>query len=86
MTNIKISLPGGGICSILTIIFVIAKIMGMLTWSWWLVFAPLWLPVSIVMTVVIIIPAITFLFAFIWVCITEWFDKRRRTKNARRWH
>jgi hypothetical protein len=26
--------------SILTIIFVVAKLMGVIDWSWWLVFAP----------------------------------------------
>lgn len=30
-----------GIGGLLTVIFVIAKITGYITWSWWLVFAPL---------------------------------------------
>ena len=29
-----------GILSTLTIIFVIAKLLGVITWSWWLVLAP----------------------------------------------
>ena len=33
---------GIGLPSILTIIFVIAKLLGIINWSWWLVFAPIW--------------------------------------------
>lgn len=29
-----------GFLNLLTIIFVIAKLTGMISWSWWLVFAP----------------------------------------------
>ena len=32
---------GLGLSSILTIIFVLAKIFGKITWSWWWVFSPL---------------------------------------------
>ena len=34
------SSSGIGLSSILTIIFVIAKLFGVIDWSWWLVFAP----------------------------------------------
>ena len=33
----RLSLP-----SILTIIFVLAKLFGIINWSWWVVFAPFW--------------------------------------------
>ena len=33
--------------SILTIIFVVAKLMGVIDWSWWLVFAPTIIAVSL---------------------------------------
>lgn len=33
--------------SILTIIFVVAKIWGPLTWSWLWVLSPLWIPIAI---------------------------------------
>ena len=29
-----------GLCELLTIIFVICKLFGVITWSWWLVFLP----------------------------------------------
>ena len=31
--------------SILTLIFVVAKILGFVAWSWWLVFLPIWGPI-----------------------------------------
>lgn len=32
---------GGWFVSVLTIIFVIAKLIGLINWSWWLVFSPM---------------------------------------------
>ncbi len=29
-----------GLCEVLTIIFVLCKLLGIITWSWWLVFLP----------------------------------------------
>jgi len=39
---------------ILTIIFVVAKIMGAVTFSWWVVFSPMIVMVGILLTQVII--------------------------------
>lgn len=33
---------------ILTILFFVAKVAGYINWSWWLVFAPLWVPFVLV--------------------------------------
>ena len=38
-TNISIDLPG-----FLTVLFVVLKLLGIINWSWWWVFAPLWIP------------------------------------------
>lgn len=38
---------GLGFCSILTIIFVIAKLFGLIQWSWWLVFSPTLLSIGL---------------------------------------
>ena len=38
---------GIGLSSILTIIFVVAKLFGVIDWSWWLVFAPTIVAVTI---------------------------------------
>lgn len=34
--------------ALLTILFVILKVFGLITWSWWLVFAPIWVPVVLI--------------------------------------
>jgi len=43
-TQVVVSgLPSIGIGGALTITFVILKCLGYIAWSWWLVFAPLWI-------------------------------------------
>jgi hypothetical protein len=48
---------GGGIgfLGALTILFIALKLLGYITWSWWLVLAPLWVPVMLVFAVVFVI-------------------------------
>ena len=48
---------GGWFVSALTLIFVVAKLLGIVNWSWWLVFSPLivsfgfWVLVLIIITI-----------------------------------
>lgn len=46
-----------GFLSLLTLIFVIAKIGGWIDWSWWLVFAPVLAPIGIVAAVLLFLGA-----------------------------
>jgi hypothetical protein len=39
---------GVGLDFILFVVFLILKLTGFITWSWWWVTAPLWLPVLLV--------------------------------------
>ena len=39
----------GGPLTLLTIVFFLAKILGYIDWSWWLVLAPTLIPAAIVM-------------------------------------
>lgn len=50
-----------GFLGLLTLIFVTAKLFGAITWSWWLVFAPMWIgiPVALLIIVVLGLVAIT---------------------------
>lgn len=47
---------GGWFVSVLTLIFVVAKLLGIVNWSWWLVFSPMiisfgfWVLVLIIIT------------------------------------
>lgn len=38
---------GIGLCSLLTVAFVVLKLCKVITWSWWWVLAPTWIPVGI---------------------------------------
>ena len=47
------SSSGLGICGVLTIVFVVLKLVGVINWSWLWVLSPLW--IDIVLTVSILI-------------------------------
>lgn len=46
--NSKISISIGGFPTLLTIAFIVLKLCNVITWSWWWVLAPIWIPVAIV--------------------------------------
>jgi len=39
-------IDGTGLVGLLTIVFVLLKAFGLIGWSWWWVFSPLWLPAA----------------------------------------
>ena len=43
-----------GFCGLLTILFIGLKLTGYISWSWWWVLAPLWLPVTLALTVALV--------------------------------
>lgn len=45
MTN---SSGGIGISAVLFLIFLVLKLIGTISWSWWWVFAPLWIPFALI--------------------------------------
>lgn len=49
----------------LTLIFVVAKIMGRLNWTWWWVFSPLWLPFVVFLCLLAAIFVVALLKGFI---------------------
>lgn len=46
---------GIGPLSLLGIAFVVMKIMGYITWSWWWVLAPFWIPICIALVLLVLI-------------------------------
>ena len=38
---------GIGLGTILAIVFPVLKLCGVISWSWWWVFAPIWIPIGI---------------------------------------
>jgi hypothetical protein len=61
MKNEKASSNGIGIGGVLFIIFLILKLTNNITWSWWWVTAPIWIPVSLVLVGLLLIGFGTYL-------------------------
>lgn len=51
----KISVQIGSLPTLLTVAFVVLKLCNVITWSWWWILAPLWIPVVIVTLVLLFI-------------------------------
>lgn len=49
---------GLGICSILTIVLIVLKLVGVINWSWLLVLCPLWIKLLLKIVVLVIIEII----------------------------
>jgi hypothetical protein len=60
MTEGTSSSGGIGVTGLLGVAFVVLKLTGYITWSWWIVTAPFWAPLAIVATVLICIAAFAF--------------------------
>ena len=60
--NLSVSL--GGFLGVLTLVFVIAKLWGVISWSWWLVFLPAIISVSMGLSVLLFIIIIFIFWGF----------------------
>jgi len=63
----------GTLNTILFLIFLTLKLMGHITWSWWWVFAPLWIPICIV--IIVLIGGVT------WIVGEEMYRTYKYNKN-----
>ena len=55
-TEQNVSYSGGiGFTGLLTIVFVILKLLGKIDWSWWWVLSPLWISFLLVMVFFVIL-------------------------------
>ena len=43
----KISVQIGSLPTLLTVAFVVLKLCNVISWSWWWVLSPLWIPITI---------------------------------------
>lgn len=50
--NVSIQIGPSGM-TLLTIVLVILKVYDKIDWSWWWVFAPLWLPITIIIGIIL---------------------------------
>lgn len=55
MSNTHTSSGGIGFFGVLTILFIALKILGKITWSWWWILAPTWIPLIIAILILLII-------------------------------
>lgn len=57
-SNRNNSSSGIGICGVLTIVFVVLKLVGVINWSWLWVLCPLWIDILLTIIVLVIIAII----------------------------
>lgn len=55
MNNNNNSSGGIGFCGLLTIVFIVLKLLNIITWSWVWVLAPFWIPFSLIAFVLFVI-------------------------------
>ena len=64
MTDNGTARSGGiGFFGLLGIVFITLKLCGVIDWEWWLVLAPIWVPMAIALIVL--------LFVFLWAIVKE---------------
>ena len=51
---------GIGFLGLLGLLFIALKLTNFIDWSWWLVLAPLWIPIAIVLFMLIIVAIVTY--------------------------
>lgn len=49
---------GVGFVSLLTVAFIVLKLTGNITWSWWWVFSPMWIDALFILLLIIIVAAV----------------------------
>lgn len=55
-SNVKVSSSsssGIGFVGLLTIVFIVLKLLGKITWSWWWVLSPLWISAALVVVILL---------------------------------
>ena len=46
---------GIGLGGVLFIVFLVLKLVGVITWSWWWITAPLWIPIVLLILFILIL-------------------------------
>ena len=49
---------GIGLLGAFALLFVALKLLGYIDWSWWWVLAPVWIPISVAVVVMVIVGAV----------------------------
>lgn len=56
--NSKSSSSTLSFCGALTIVFVVLKLLGKITWSWWWVLSPIWIDFAIALVLIVVMAII----------------------------
>ena len=64
VNNSSNNCSGGGISFIglLTIVFIVLKLLGVITWSWWWVLSPLWIGAALAIAIILIVVFIAIIY------------------------
>ena len=66
MAETQVNVSGGlGLGSVLFIVFLVLKLCEVITWSWWWVTAPLWIPLALGLSIFALIFVIGAIVVFI---------------------
>lgn len=75
---------GIGFFGLLTIVFIVMKLLGKLDWSWWWVLCPIWFVSAIVFSIVLLVGiglGGIFFIEFLRDCKLKWMRKAREKSN-----
>lgn len=53
--NVTVSSPGVGFVGLLTLVFIVLKLTGVIAWSWWWVLSPLWISFGLWIALMILV-------------------------------
>lgn len=59
MNNNGSASTGIGFCGLLTLVFIVLKLVGVIDWSWVWVLSPIWIPTILVCIIMIVLIIIT---------------------------
>jgi hypothetical protein len=63
MSTTSSSSSGGiGFVGLLTIVFIVLKLIGTITWSWWWVLSPIWITTLVVIGIILIVATLAYFF------------------------
>lgn len=52
--KVEINIGGSGL-TLLSILFIGLKLTGYITWSWWWVLSPVWIPIALILVLLLIL-------------------------------
>ena len=70
-----------GFCDLLTIVFIVLKLTGVISWSWLWVLAPIWIPVAIILAMLLVVLIVV----LVKEGVKQTEEKQHRHEQARRY-